>query len=258
MVMDRPVLEETKMRSMITTTAIALCLAAPAAAQTADEVVEKHLAAMGGRAAMAKLTTQVAKGTVSVSTPAGNIGGTIESSRKAPNKSRTFMVLDLSQFGQSDAVIDQRCDGTSGWVGNSLQGDQDLSGSPLQSMLNNTFPTPLLDYKAAGGKVELAGKDSVGGRPAVIVVHTPKAGTPTKYFVDAETYVLVRAVTTIEAPGAGAIEQTSEPGDYRDVDGIKVAFSVAITNPAQSLTITMSSVAFNAPVDDAIFAKPAK
>ncbi|MBM3496816.1 MAG: hypothetical protein FJX72_21220, partial [Armatimonadetes bacterium] len=76
---------------MLLTVAVSVSLAAPAAAQTADEVVEKHLAAMGGRAALAKLTTQVAKGTVSVSTPAGNIGGTVESYRKVPNKSRTLM-----------------------------------------------------------------------------------------------------------------------------------------------------------------------
>ncbi|MBP1603869.1 MAG: hypothetical protein H6Q09_1041, partial [Acidobacteria bacterium] len=37
--------------------AAGLLWAVPAQAQTADEVIEKHLAALGGRAALAKLQT---------------------------------------------------------------------------------------------------------------------------------------------------------------------------------------------------------
>jgi hypothetical protein len=49
-----------------------------AAAQTADEIVEKHLAAIGGRAALGKLTSRVLTGTITISTPAGEFSGPIE------------------------------------------------------------------------------------------------------------------------------------------------------------------------------------
>ena len=68
-------------------------------AQTADEVVEKALTAMGGRAALAKLTSRTATGTISVSTPGGDVMGTIELYNKAPNKSRSVVKIDLSNFG---------------------------------------------------------------------------------------------------------------------------------------------------------------
>ena len=43
-----------------------------AATQTADEVIEKHLAALGGREALGKLTSRKATGTMTVATPNGN------------------------------------------------------------------------------------------------------------------------------------------------------------------------------------------
>src|SRR5215475_2048578 len=78
-----------------------------AAAQTADEIIEKHLAALGGRAALNNLKTRSMKGTISVSTPVGELTGPVEILNEVPNKSRTFIQLDLSSLGLGKAVQDQ-------------------------------------------------------------------------------------------------------------------------------------------------------
>ena len=44
-----------------------------ASAQTADEVIEKHLAAIGGRAALAKLESRLMIGTITLSTLGGDV-----------------------------------------------------------------------------------------------------------------------------------------------------------------------------------------
>jgi len=44
-------------------------------AQTADEIAERHLAAIGGRDALAKLTSRSTTGTLSVTTPVGELSG---------------------------------------------------------------------------------------------------------------------------------------------------------------------------------------
>ena len=54
-----------------------------AAAQDPDSVIEKFLAASGGRDAISKLTSRRSTGTVAVSTPAGDIQGTIQIEGKA-------------------------------------------------------------------------------------------------------------------------------------------------------------------------------
>ena len=125
-------------------------------------------------------------------------------------------------------------------------------------MLNASFPSPLLNYKDAGAKVELQGPDKVGGRAVVVLLYTPKAGPATKMFIDAESFLLARAVTKVDVPEAGGeIEQTSDLGDYRAVDGIKMPFSVTVSSPTQVVAITLSKVEINATLDDAIFSRPA-
>jgi outer membrane lipoprotein-sorting protein len=236
----------------------ALTWTSTARAQTADEIVEKHLAAMGGRSALSKITSQEASGTVAISTQGADFGGSIAISRKAPNKSRTYMTLDLSALGGSEMIIDQRCDGKTAYASNSLQGDREITGDQLQNMLNASFPSPLLTYKEAGAKVELQGPDKVGGRAVVVLLYTPTTGPATKMFFDAETYLLARAVTKMNVPAAGGeIEQTSDLGDYRAVDGIMQPFSVTVSSPAQRVAITLSKVEVNTALDDAIFSRPA-
>ena len=153
--------------------AVVMAWAPGALAQTADELVEKHLAAMGGRAALAKLTSQKATGSVLVSAQGADIPGSVEIARKAPNKSRTLMTLDLSALGGSEMVVDQRCDGKTAFASNSMQGDREITGSQLQAMLNASFPSPLLIYKDAGATVFVAGGthgNEIAGIMAAIVL----------------------------------------------------------------------------------------
>ena len=238
--------------------AAAILVAGAAAAQTADEVVEKHLAAMGGRAALGKITTQQATGTITISVQGNDLVGALEIYHKAPNKARTYFKMDLSSFGAGEMVVDQRCDGKTAYASNSMQGDREITGSQLQAMLNSTFPTPLLNYKEAGAKVELAGKEKIDGRDAHVLVYTPKVGPASKQFLDAETYLLVRAVSKVDVPEMGGeIEQTTDASDYRDVDGMKVPFVVKVSTPMQGIAIALTKVEHNKPIEDAMFSRPA-
>src|SRR5262245_23589479 len=116
-----------------------LGLAHGAWAQTADEVIEKHLAALGGRSALEKLKSRSIKGTITATTPAGDVSGPIETLNQAPNKSRTYVQLDLTAVGFGKIVQDQRFDGTSGYAIDSLQGNRDITGDPLEALKNATF-----------------------------------------------------------------------------------------------------------------------
>jgi len=227
-----------------------------AAAQTADAVIEKYLAAIGGREALAKLTSRRSTGTVALSTAGQQLGGTVEILNKAPNKLRALITLDLSALGAGAMTIDQRFDGTTGYVLNSVQGETAISGNQLENMRSNAFPTPLLNYKAAGATAELLPSDKISGRDVVVLLITPKTGSAFRVFFDAETNLIVRSVTRINSPQAGGdIEQTTDASDYRPVDGVKVPYHVVNTNPVQTLSITLTKVEHNVAVDDAIFGK---
>ena len=113
-----------------------------ASAQTADEVVEKCLTAVGGRAALGKLRSRSATGTITLSTPGGEVSGSIEILNAAPNKSRTVLRIDLSSLGAGQLVQDQRFDGASGYMLDSLQGNREITGNQLENMRNGSFPSP--------------------------------------------------------------------------------------------------------------------
>lgn len=232
--------------------------AAAAALPTADELVEKHLAALGGRAALSKLESRTATGLISMNIQGSEVNGTAELYTKAPNKSRSYMRIDLSQFGMGEVIVDQRCDGKTAWVSNSMQGDQDITGDQLQAMLNQHFPTSFLTLKEDGAKVVVIGKEKVGERDAYVAEYTPKAGPASKQYFDAQTFLAIRTVSKINTPQTGEIEQMTEASDFRDVDGTKIPFVVKIVNPMQVITITMKEVAHNKPIDEALFSKPAK
>lgn len=231
-------------------------MASSGAQATADEIIEKHLAALGGREVLGKLTSQKAVGTMTIGTPNGDLTGPVEMVSKPPNKARVYIQLDLTPVGMSDKmIIEQKFNGTSAWMLNSLQGDQEVTGNQLDNMRSNAFPTPLLNYKAAGAKVELQPKEDVNGKSTVVVLYTPKVGSAVRMYFDPETFLLARTKMTVNTPEMGDLEQIRDLSDYRTVAGIKTPFLMVNTNPAQAITIKLSTVEYNVPVDDAVFGK---
>ena len=224
--------------------------------QTPDDIVEKHLAALGGRAALGQIRTRVSKGAVTVETAVGPISGTVEAFARAPNKSRTLVTLDARSIGAGKIVNDQRFDGTSGYIIDTLNGNRDITGAPLDALRNNAFPTVWLDYRARGLSIVLTGNETLAGRPAYALEITPKTGPRVRAWVDTETLMLVRTSMQPEAPQAGQGEQIMEYGDFRAVDGVKVPFLVKSISGGQTVTVMLSDVTHNVEVDDAGFLKP--
>lgn len=236
--------------------AVFLFTAQTAAAQTAEEVIEKSLNAMGGRAALEKIKTRVVTGNLSIGTPAGDIAGTVEMYAAAPNKQRTVIKADLSAFGAGQLLIDQRFDGTTGYAMDSMQGNRDITGSQLDNMKAQGFPHPFLTYKANGMSVKLGAREQVQGRDMYLLSFETPAGSPIKQYVDAETFLPARTIITVDVPQMGKVEQMVDPTDYREQDGVKVAHKMTLTNAMQSISMTFSKIENNVALDDKMFVKP--
>ena len=247
----------TKLLRLVLAGGLLLGSAHAAAAQTADEIVEKHLAAIGGRAALSKLTSRVMSGTITIATPAGEFSGPIEVMNQAPNKVRTLINLDLSGVGAGKITIDQRFDGMTGYAIDTFQGNRDITGDQLEGMRNGFFPTPLLNYKQNGVAVELMGKEKIGDREAYLLVLKPKTGPASKNYIDATTFLIIRQVVTADIPPVGTLEQTTDFSDDREVDGVKIAHKLMSSSSVQNFTVTISKVVHNGALDQTLFVKPA-
>ena len=237
--------------------AMVVLLSAPAAwAQTADEVVEKSLAALGGRAAHEKIKTRSMSGTITLGTPAGDIPGTIEVTNALPNKVRTLIKADLTSLGAGPLVIDQRFDGKSGYVLDTLQGNREITGSQLDNMRNTGFPHAFLTYKQLGIAAKLQGKEKIGEREVYVLEFDPSAGSTIRQYVDAQSFLPTRFVMTVTVPQMGDVEQITDLTDYREVDGVKLPFKLVASSTLQTYTVELAKVEHNVPVDDKVFVKP--
>jgi outer membrane lipoprotein-sorting protein len=234
-----------------------LLMSTAVSAQTADDIVEKAIVASGGREALAKVKSRATTGTMTVATPNGDITGTVAVLNQAPNKVQTLITLDLAAMGAGTMTIEQRFDGTDGYATNSMRGDTPVTSSQLETWRNTIFPSPFLDYKARGTKIELTGKEKVDDKDAFALLMTPAKGPTTRLWIDATTYQPVKSVTTVDTAEAGPLEQTILLSDFRDVDGLKIPFRLVGSSAAQTFTVVLTKVEHNVTVDPARFAKPA-
>ena len=236
--------------------AIILTWAQIASAQTADEVIEKSIAAMGGRAAHEKIKTRLTTGELSIGTPAGDIAGTVEMYAAVPNKQRTVIKADLSPFGAGQMLIDQRFDGTTGYAMDSMQGNREITGSQLDNMKAQAFPNPFLNYKASGMSVTLGAKEKVRRSRRVSPDVRADVGIPDQdlhrrrdLYADPDDRTRRRS-----ADGPGRADGRSvRLARRRRRQG---AVQDALTNSMQSITMTFSKVENNVTIDDKMFVKP--
>jgi hypothetical protein len=196
-------------------------------------------------------------GTITLTTPGGDIPGTIEIYNAVPNKVRTVIKADLSAFGAGPLTLDQRFDGTTGYVLDTLQGNREITGNQLDNMRNNAFPHVFLAYKGLGQSVSLGARAKVGDRDAYLLIFEPTAGSVMKQYVDVETLLPARLVVTVNVPQIGQdVEQVVEPSDFRDVGGMKVPHKLRLTSSVQNFTVNFAKVEPNVAIDEKMFSKP--
>jgi len=218
----------------------------PVSAQSVDEIVARNLQAKGGLDKLRSI--QTIRQTSKVLMPQGT-SETVVVLSKRPNLLRQEITV-----GGKKVVF--AFDGKTAWAVNPLVG----VGTPVVVMgpqaeairQQSDFDGPLVDYRARGSKLELVGLETVNGRQLHHLRLIDKNGQTQHYYLDPETGLEARITFATEG---GEFEQ--EFSDYRDVDGIKVPFSVRmLANGVAQSTFTVQKVEFNAKFDDAIFKIP--
>lgn len=213
---------------------------------TLDQILDKFVESSGGKAALEKVTSRQVKGTFEI--PSMGASGTVEIYAKAPN--RSYTVIDVPGFG----TIQQGYDGTVAWEDNPMTGPRDLTGAELSARKRDVDFYRELHLKELYPQMLVKGKEKVGERQAYLVEGTPPEGKPEKMFFDVENGLLIRMDAERESPQGTALVETYLE-DYRDVDGVKVPFTMRQVNPMFSMTIKFSEVKNNVEIEDSKFSK---
>lgn len=212
-----------------------------------DQVIDKYVAAVGGRAALEKLTSRVSTGTLEI--PDIGITGAVQLMEKAPNKN--LATVQLGEMGS----MREGTDGTVAWAEDPQSGLREKAGDEAAQALRNAVFNQELHLKTLFPKMSVTGREQVAGRPAIAVTASPTDGVTVRLFFDAETGLLVRR-SEMQFTPQGSMEVDSFLEDYRAVDGVRQPHLVRQITPTFTAVIRITEIKHNVALDDAVFRKP--
>ena len=207
----------------------------------AVEVLEKHIAAIGGR------DVNKAVKTSELQTEAEVFGMVQKSTRLEDRVTGRFY---------------QRTEGPNGSVEIGFDGKRVWQKTPsFRGYLSETDPAArrvmskeasLIEYKESGKRFAHLPNEKIADKEySVIESATTDAVSgqqvPVKYYFDPATFLLKQAVR------GTAVTQKTVFDDYRKVDGIMVAFTRITETPQATIKVKVISVKYNATIDPAKF-----
>jgi len=226
---------------------------------TVDDILAKYVQALGGEAAIRRITSRTITGTQFIPTgPGGTVPtpAAMERYQKAPN-------LAVTIYRAPAYAIAQGYDGTTAW-------SQDQAGRVTEPVRIDVARAARaadlyepLNLKRQYASMAVRGIETVNSRSAYLVVGALQGEQPESLYFDTQSGLLLRRQTVLTTPIGGSPFQT-DFDDYRDTgSGVKVPFLIHMspattrTELAPKATLRVTKVEDNKAIDDAKFAKPA-
>ncbi len=224
--------------TLLLTAAVAIATSVSAVAQSADEVLQKHITAIGGADAWRKVNTMKLTGamkTQGIEIPVVVIAEHNKGSR-----------VNISAMGMDGYMITTP---TSGWSFMPFMGqtkpepmtEEQVKMAVEELDLHGDF----LDYAKKGHTVELQGKEDVEGTECFKLLMKHKDGKEKVYYIDPSNYYVVREVTKMTVDGKEQEAAESFSNYQKLPEGIVMPMSTE--SPMGPMTYT--SIEINKPVD---------
>jgi predicted aspartyl protease len=231
--------------------AVSLALAMPgllfATDQGAEQLIARHLAALGGRQAVASIASVLTRADIELM--GTGLKGTAESRSVRPCLSYTEISLGLFK-------VREGYDGEHLWMvdqNGKLQIRRDAPSLEYQKTMCLLESQEFL-FGGPGFTIASAGRDTVAGIPCDVLELRVEGGSDARLFLGDSTYLIERTET--KAP-EGLTIQTY--GDYRRVAGVMFPFFERTELPAigQKIEMRIQSIAVNEAIDPIVFLPPA-
>ena len=224
----------------------ALAIAVSSSAQTADEIVSKYVAAIGGKEAISQVRSVYMESSVSM------MGG--------ENPSTTTIVDGVGYKNETEfngTKIVQCFTDKGGWAINPMAGASTPQAMP-EDVYNSgkgqlNIGGPLFDYAAKGSKIELFGKDG----NAYKIKLTSKENVESVYLIDSTTFLPV-SMTSKGKMQDQDVDIITKFSDFRKTDlGYMIPYAIDLDIGGQfTLTIAVKKVELNKTIDPAVFEMP--
>jgi photosynthetic reaction center cytochrome c subunit len=210
---------------------------------SADQILDKYLAALGGADALHKIKTRIQKGTVD----AMGQQYPIEIYSEAPEKR---LSISHPSFGESITAFD----GHAGWL-TTPRGVHPMNAGERQSARIDAqiyFPVRLRELYQ---ELKVLPGETIDGHATFLVTAKGVSTPPLRLYFDQQTCFLLRLIRYTETP-LGRDPAQVDYVDYRDTSGLKIPYQWTLTRTNGSFTIRINSVQQNVPVDEKLFVMP--
>jgi photosynthetic reaction center cytochrome c subunit len=213
-----------------------------------DDILNKYMNAIGGRAAIDQIHSCVIKGSTTISS-----GQFLpyEADQLLPAKAYESFVIQGRTF---ETVIN----GARGWSKNG----EDLTEIMGQQLADKKLSFPLfmiLRLKEQYSSLRVSAADKIDDRDVYVVNAIRSDNKRERLFFDAENGLLRRRISYTPTM-IGIIPDQTDFEDYREVIGVKLPFTISVSSlDARSPRIThaFEDIKLNIPVDESKFNKPA-
>jgi carboxyl-terminal processing protease len=199
-----------------------------------DQVIDHYLEAIGGRAALDKLTSRVSKGTVQLASE--GLSGYAEIYEQAPN--RSSLLINIDGLG----LIQQTFDGTDTWLQDPLRGYIKFPRSVSDRSRNETEFHREVRMKELNPGLTVVGKERLGDRETYVLQSPPFGVGAVKWYFDVEDGLLLRKGTIYFE-------------DYRNVDGVRLPFRIRDDSEGAASVVRLIEIKHNVAIDEAKFAQ---
>jgi photosynthetic reaction center cytochrome c subunit len=214
-------------------------------APPAEQIIAKYVEAIGGVAALQKISTRQEKGTINIS--GRNLP--IEILSKIGGKQLTVIHLP-----NGDSIT--AYDGTSGWTSAPNRPVREIPSVEVASAKPEVDLQLPLHMKQLFNEVKTAATEKVGDRESYVVAGMNSGEIAAKFYFDKESGYLLRILRYTKSP-LGRNPTQIDYADFRALDGLKVPFQETIARPNSRLTVEIEDAKSNVPVDETKFARPA-
>jgi hypothetical protein len=217
---------------------------AKASLPSAEQLLDKYLAAIGGADALQKITSRVQKGTL---TAFGGQHFAVDVYSRAPDKRVSVMHL---QGGDSVTAFD----GKQGWLSVPGRVHRMSAAENEGARIDADLYLPA-HLKTLYQKFSVASGEKIDGHETYLVVGRNEGQAPLRLYLDKESGLLLRLIRYAETP-LGRNPTQIDYADYRDASGVKAPFRWTLARPGNCFTVQVEQEQQNVPVDDAKFAPP--
>ncbi len=213
-----------------------------------EQIVNKYVEAVGDKTHVANLKTLVMKGQREASQ---DRIWPLEITIKEPGK--YLAAITIPNQGE----IRQSYSGDAGWIKNP-NGVHATSPADLAALKHSSEIYDIVKVRAPFTNMRVTGRDKIGDREAYVIESKPAEGITEKLYFDTQTGLLLRKLVLTSTVLLPIPEQTDFE-DYRDVEGVKLPFTIRISNidTYYSSTRKFTEIKPNVAVEDTIFKMPA-